>query len=410
MSALLDRFCRYVKVETTANEHTTDYPSSPGQWDLAKILKAELEELGLQDVSIDEHCIVMGTVPGNVDGAPTVCFCSHMDTSHEYSGTNVKPLVHENYDGNDIALPGDPNQIIKAADNPELVANKGKTIITSDGSTLLGADDKAGIAIIMTLAAELMAKPEIKHGPIRVLFTCDEEIGRGTDRLDLKKIAADVAYTLDGEGQGSLECETFSADMAIVTIVGKNIHPGYAKGRMLNSMRPVATFMSKMPADTLCPEVTDGREGFVHLYQFEGNTAQSTLRIILRSFETAELESHAALLRRIGQETEAAHPGCEVKIEIKQQYRNMIEGLNKEPRAKALAEAAFRKIGVEPTVASIRGGTDGSRLTEMGLPTPNLSAGMHNFHSPLEWACLEEMDTAVKMLVELVQLWGQEKK
>jgi len=410
MSALLDRFCRYVKVETTANEHTTDYPSSPGQWDLAKILKAELEELGLQDVSIDEHCIVMGTVPGNVDGAPTVCFCSHMDTSHEYSGTNVKPLVHENYDGKDIALPGDPNQIIKAADNPELVANKGKTIITSDGSTLLGADDKAGIAIIMTLAAELMAKPEIKHGPIRVLFTCDEEIGRGTDKLDLKKIAADVAYTLDGEGQGSLECETFSADMALVTIIGKNIHPGYAKGRMLNSMRPAATFMSKMPADTLCPEMTEGREGFVHLYQFDGNTAQTTLRIILRSFETEELESHAALLRRIGQETEAAHPGCEVKIEIKQQYRNMIEGLNKEPRAKALAEAAFRKIGVEPTVASIRGGTDGSRLTEMGLPTPNLSAGMHNFHSPLEWACLEEMETAVKMLVELVQLWGQEKK
>ncbi len=410
MSALLDRFCRYAQVATTANEHTTDYPSSPGQWDLAKMLKAELEELGLHDVSIDEHCIVMATVPGNVDGAPTVCFCSHMDTSHEYSGTNVKPIVHENYDGKDITLPGDPSQVIVAKDNPELVANKGKTIVTTDGTTLLGADDKAGIAIIMTLAAELMAKPEIKRGPIRVLFTCDEEIGRGTDKLDLKKIAADVAYTLDGEGQGSLECETFSADMAIVTILGKNIHPGYAKGRMLNSMRPAATFMSKMPADTLCPEMTEGREGFLHLYQFDGNTAESTLRIILRSFETAELESHAALLRRIAQETEAAHPGCEVKIEIKQQYRNMIEGLNKEPRAKALAEAAFRKIGVEPTIASIRGGTDGARLTEMGLPTPNLSAGMHNFHSPLEWACLEEMETAVRMLVELVQLWGKERR
>ncbi len=420
MSNLLDRFCRYVKVETTAKEGAEQYPSSPGQLDLSRMLADELRELRLDDVSMSEHGIVMATIPGNVGGAPTIAWLAHVDTSPEFTAKDVKPIVHKNYAGGDIELPGDKTRVIRTSETPELAHLKGKTLITTDGRTLLGADDKSGVAVIMTAAERLMdsvgvpparlkGDPKIKHGPIRIVFTCDEEIGHGTDKLDLKKIDATCAYTLDGEDQGNLECETFSADQAIVTITGKNIHPGFAKGRMINSIRLAAKFVARMPSHSLAPETTEGREPFLHPYVIEGGVPEVKIRIILRSFVTADLADQARLLERIADTIRAEHPGAKIDIEIKKQYRNMLEALEKEPRANKLAREAIRRAGLEPNLKSIRGGTDGSRLSEMGLPTPNLSVGMHNFHSPLEFACLEQMEKAVDVLVELAQLWGQEK-
>ncbi len=409
MSKLLDRFCRYVKVETTAKEGAEQYPSSPGQLDLSRMLADELRELKLDDVSMSEHGIVMATIPGNVGGAPTIAWLAHVDTSPEFTAKNVKPVIHKNYDGGDIVLPGDKTRVIRVSETPQLEKLKGRTLITTDGTTLLGADDKSGVAVIMTAAERLKGDSRIKHGPIRIVFTCDEEIGRGTDKLDLKKINATCAYTLDGEDEGNLECETFSADQAIVTITGKNIHPGFAKGRMINSIRLAAKFVARMPSHWLAPEMTEGREPFLHPYVIEGGVPEVKIRIILRSFETADLAVQAKLLETIADTLRAEHPGAKIDVEIKKQYRNMLEALQKEPRAAKLAQEAIRRAGLEPKLQSVRGGTDGSRLSEMGLPTPNLFVGMHNFHSPLEFACLEQMEKAVDVLVELAQLWGGEK-
>jgi len=409
MSDLLERFLRYVKVETTAVEVTDDYPSSKGQLELAAILADELHALELKDVTVDKFGIVMGTVPGNVEGAPTIAWVSHMDTSPEASGKNVKPVVHKNYDGKDITLPGDASKVIRVEESDDLPHLKGKTIITTDGTTLLGADDKSGIAVIMTAAAELMARPEIKHGPIRVVFTCDEEVGRGTDKVDLKKVDAKVAYTLDGESEGIIEGETFSADLATVTITGRNIHPGLATGKMINAIRLAGLFLSRMPWQRLSPETTRDRDGFLHPYVLEGSVEQASIRVLLRSFVTAELKQQAEILKSIAATIVAEHPKAKIDISVKEQYRNMAEFLVKEPRAMALAKQAVEKAGLTPRLHSIRGGTDGSRLSAMGLPTPNLSTGMHNFHSPLEFACLEQMESAVRVLVELAQLWGRER-
>ena len=409
MDTLLERFCRYVKVETTAVEQTNDYPSSKGQFDLGNLLVGELKALELADVAIDEWGIVTATIPGNVDGAPAIAWLAHMDTSPEASGKNVKPTVHKNYDGKDIVLSGDTSKVIRVADSDGLADLKGKTIITTDGTTLLGADDKAGVATIMTTAAHLMAHPDIKHGPIRIVFTCDEEVGRGADKLDTKKINATCAYTLDGEGAGCLEHETFSADLAVVTVNGVNIHPGLATGRMVNAIRLAGLFLSRMPWQRLAPETTRDRDGFMHPYVLEGGVDKASIRIILRSFDTAELSDQADLLRTIAESITAEHPKASIDVEVTKQYRNMAEALKKEPRAVDLAAKAITAAGITPKFESIRGGTDGSRLSEMGLPTPNLSTGMHNFHSPLEYACLEEMEAAVKVLIELAQLWGKEK-
>ncbi len=405
---LLDRFCRYVQVETTAVEDTDQYPSSPGQLELGKLLMEEMKAIGLQDVAGYEGGVVMGTVPGNVE-APTIAWIAHQDTSPEAPGKDVKPIVHENYDGNDIVLPGDPSKVIKVSEYPDRAALKGKTIITSDGTTLLGADDKAGIAAIMTAAEYLVSHPEIKHGPIRVVFTCDEEVGRGTDKVDIGKIDAVAAYTLDGEGEGGIENETFSADLATVTFIGFNIHPGFGYGKMINAIRMAGEFLARLPRDK-APETTRDREGFLHPYVLEGGVDKASVKILLRSFVTEELAEQAELLKKLAAEVEQSFPGGKVQVEVRKQYRNMIEHLEKEPRAVKLAEQAYRNLGIEPKFTSIRGGTDGSRLSEMGLPTPNISTGMHNFHSPLEFACLEQMQAAVDMLVELAKLWGQEKK
>jgi len=406
---LLERFCRYVKVETTAVEVTDDYPSSPGQLTLGKILVEELKALKLDDVGVDQYGIVMATIPANISGAPTIAWLAPFDTSPEYSGKDVKPVIHKNYDGKDIVLPGDKTKVIKVAETDGLAELKGKTIITTDGTTLLGADDKSGMSVIMTAAEQLMAQPDLEHGPIRIVFTCDEEVGRGCAKIEIKNIDAVCAYTLDGEAQGMLENETFSADLAVVKIQGRNIHPGLAKGKMINAIRLAGLFLSRLPTGRLAPEVTSGREPFVHPYVLEGGVDQASIRILLRSFDTADLEGQAKLIRDVAASVTEEYPKAKIDIEIKKQYRNMAEGLDKEPRAVELAAEAMRAAGIEPQFESIRGGTDGSRLTEMGLPTPNLSTGMHNFHSPLEFACLEQMHTAVKVLVELAQTWGRQK-
>lgn len=408
MDNLLNRFLRYVKIESTAVEESGQYPSSPGQLEMGRLLESELKALKLDNVHQDEHGLVWATIPGNVDGAPTICWLAHVDTSPEFTAKNVNAIVHRNYNGQDILLPGNAGRIIRVSESPQLAGMKGKTLITTDGTTLLGADDKAGVAVIMTAAAFLMARPEIKHGPIRILFTCDEEIGHGTDKIDLKKINALCAYTLDSESEGHIESETFSADLAVVTITGVNIHPGFAHGRMVNSLRLAAEFISRMPTKTLAPEVTKERQGFLHPYVIEGGVPEVRIRILLRSFVTAELAEQKKLLENIAAQVVAEHPKAKIAVDVKKQYRNMLEFLGKEPRAAKLAEQAVRNVGLAPKFESIRGGTDGSRLSEMGLPTPNLSVGMHNFHSPLEFACLEEMENAVKVLVELARLWGTE--
>jgi tripeptide aminopeptidase len=409
VDALLDRFLRYVKIETTAVEETGEYPSSPGQWTLARMLAEELKALGVQDVTVSEHAVVMGTVPGNVPGAPTTAWLAHMDTSPEYSARDVKPQILRNYNGQDIVLPGDPSKVIKVAETTGLAKLKGRTLITTDGTTLLGADDKAGISVIMNAVGELQQNKNLKHGPIRVVFTVDEEVGRGVDKVDIGKVNAVCAYTLDGEGEGGIENETFSADQAVVTITGVNIHPGLAHGRMVNALRLAGQFLTRLPWQRLAPETTCKRDGFLHPYIIEGGVPEVRIKILLRSFVTAELAEWARIVQAAADSVAVEHPRAKITVDVKKQYRNMIEHLAKEPRAVDLAAKAYRKLGVEPEFQSIRGGTDGSRLSEMGLPTPNISTGMHNFHSPLEFACLEQMESAVKVLVELAQMWGKEK-
>ena len=404
---LLDRFCRYVRIDTQANEASTSYPSTPGQLELGRLLAQELQAMGVRDAVQDEHGIVLATLPATqTKPCPVIALIAHVDTSPETSGLGVKPIVHCNYAGNDIVLPGDPTKVIRVADNPELKSLIGKTLVTTDGTTLLGADDKAGVAIIMQSAAYLMAHPEIAHGPIRICFTCDEEIGHGVDHLDLKKLGAHVGYTLDGGGTGEIDGETFSADLAVVTITGVNIHPAIAKGRMINAVRIAGAFIERMPWQALSPETTSDRQGFLHPYRIEGGVGSVTLRILLRDFDTPKLAEKAKLLRSIAELLAAEHPGAQIDVKVTPQYRNMAEGLVKEPRAVEFAEEAMKRVGLSPRRTVVRGGTDGSRLTELGLPTPNLSCGEHNLHSPLEWTCVEEMEIAVRVLVELAQIWG----
>jgi tripeptide aminopeptidase len=405
---LLERFCRYVKIDTQANEASMSYPSTPGQLELGKLLTQELQAMGVRDAAQDKHGIVLATLPATqAKPCPVIAWISHVDTSPETSGHGVKPIVHRNYDGKDIVLPGDPSKVLHVADNPEMSALIGKTLVTTDGTTLLGADDKAGIAVIMQAAAHLLAHPEIPHGPIRICFTCDEEIGRGVDHVDLKMLGAHVGYTLDGGGTAEIDGETFSADLAVVTITGVNIHPALAKGRMINAVRIAGAFLERMPWQALSPETTDERRGFLHPYRLEGGVAALTMRILLRDFETPKLADKANLLRSIANLLMAEHPAAKIDVQVTPQYRNMAEGLVKEPRAVDFAEEAMKRVGLEPRRTIVRGGTDGSRLTELGLPTPNLSCGEHNLHSPLEWTCLEEMETAVRVLVELARIWGE---
>lgn len=405
---LLERFLRYVRVDTTANDSTNRYPSSDGQLELGRMLVDELKQIGLQDVTHDEFGIVIATVPSNVDRpVPVVALNSHLDTSPETSGKHVNPQVIRTYAGGDIELPRS-NSSIRVEDDPALEKLIGCTLITTDGSTLLGGDDKAGLAIIMETVQFLMEHPEIPHGPIRILFTCDEEIGRGVDHVDVPGLDAAVCYTIDGPGGGQIDVETFSADLATITVEGINIHPAIGKDRMVNALKAAAALIDRLPKDTLSPETTSDRDGFLHPYTVTGGVAQVTMRILIRDFDTLRLAEHADQLRQIARQVCRDMPRAKIDVDITPQYRNLGDGLAKDPRGADFAEKAFQRLEIPCCRSIIRGGTDGSRLTELGLPTPNLSSGQHNPHSPFEWACLDEMVQAVQVAVELVQIWAEE--
>ena len=405
---LLERFLQYVKIDTMANDQTDQYPSSSGQIELGKLVASQLNEMGASNVNQDEFGIVMATIPGNTEDAPTIAFNAHLDTSPETSATGVNPQVIENYEGGDITLPGDLSKVITVDKCEELKDLVGKTLITSDGTTLLGGDDKAGMAIIMELANHLLENPDIPHGDVRVLFTCDEEIGRGTLHANVAKIDATVCYTFDGGGMDDVDIETFSADMATVTFGGINIHPAIAHDKMVNSLRAAGEFLAKLPRDA-SPERTKEREGFLHPYVVKGGVAETVIRIILRSFDTSQLDEYAKQLRELGDQVASEFPGSTFDIAITRQYRNLGDGLKQEPRAVEYAVEAHRRLGREPKLSIIRGGTDGSQFTEKGLPTPNLSSGQHNIHSPLEFACLDEMIAACEVGLELVNVWAEKK-
>jgi len=404
--SLLDRFLRYVRIDTQSDERATQYPSTPGQLELGRMLRDELLAMGYADARQTEFGIVHATIIGNVPGTPTVALNSHVDTSPEFSGKGVNPQVIPNYRGGDIVLPNDSSRVIRVRENPELNELVGQTIITTDGTTLLGGDDKAGVAVIMEVARILAANPGIPHGPVKVVFTCDEEIGRGVKHLDPGELNAHVGYTLDGSGTGEVEGETFSGDKATITITGVNIHPALAKGRMVNAVRLAGMFLERIPKRVLTPETTAGRLGFIHPYMIDGGVPKTTIHCLLRDFETEHLAEYAQLLRDIAEQIEIEYPEALIEVAVVQQYRNMREGMGKEPRAVPFALEAIKRAGLEPKEKIIRGGTDGTLLTAKGLPTPNLSCGEHNFHSPLEWVCLEEMEANVRTVIELLKVWA----
>ncbi len=412
---VLDRFLHYVTIDTQSSEESSTYPSTLKQLDLLRLLTEELKQLGLEEVSMDEWGYVMATLPGNIpkehpdfQDVPVIGLIAHVDTSPAVSGTNVKPQVVE-YRGGDIVQPGDPSIIIAEAENPELKQYIGSIIVTSDGTTLLGADDKAGVAIIMTAAQELMDHPELLHGDIRIGFTPDEEVGAGTKFFDINKFGAQVAYTVDGDVEGELNKETFSADSAIITAHGRNIHPGTAKGIMVNSIRAIADIIVRLPKH-IAPETTEGYEPYIHPHSLLGEEEKSTLKILLRDFRTAGLAELRKALEDIIGEVQPLHPKARLDLEIIESYRNMREGLEKDPRVLNFLWEAAKRAGLDPRWVPIRGGTDGSRLTAAGLPTPNIFTGGKNFHSKTEWVSLAGMETSVRTLLHLVQVWAEKSR
>ena len=408
---LEERFLRYVQVDTTSEEASPTVPSTANQLDLQRILLAELEAMGASDVHLTENGYVLATVPSTLPDRqiPTVAFLAHVDTVEAFSGTGVKPIVHRNYAGGEIVLPDDPAQVLSPETTPHLAEKIGHDLITASGATLLGADDKAGVAIIMALASHLLANPQIPHGDVRICFTPDEEIGRGVEHVELEEIAADVAYTLDGGALGEVTYESFSADKAVVRITGVSIHPGSSKDTMVNAIQLAARLLDFLPQYTRTPETTDGKNGFLHAYQIHGSSAEATIQFILRDFERDGLAAHGQLLESACQALQASDPRAKVECTITPQYRNMRYWLEDDMRPVDLALAAVRKTGLEPAITPIRGGTDGSRLTERGLPTPNLFAGMYNVHGPREWASLQDMAQATEVCLHLVGLWADPK-
>ena len=407
ISSVEDRFVRYAKIDTTADPTSTTFPSSLIQKNLAKVLVQELIELGIKDAHMDEWGYVYGTLANNTNNAslPTICFCSHMDTAPDCSGTNVKPIVHRNYDGNPITLPDDNSQVITTEKHPYLKQKVGDDIITASGLTLLGADDKAGIAIIMDLVQHLVANPEIKHPTIKILFTPDEEIGRGVDHLDMEKLNADYGYTLDGGVLGSIEDESFSADAVTVTINGITAHPGYAKGKMVSAMKVAAEFVDALPKDEWSPETTLDREGFIHPVAINGGMEQTVIEFIIRDHITSNLVKHENRLEEILNKTLSNHPKLDTSFVIKEQYRNMKEIIKDVPFVTDYAIEAMSNAGVKPLPTIIRGGTDGSRLSFMGLPCPNLFTGELAIHSRHEYVSIQDMEKATATLTELAQIW-----
>lgn len=405
-----DRFLKYVQIDTTADPVSPTFPSSEKQKDLARVLTQELKEIGLTEVEMDEWGYVYATIPSNSDNndIPTICFCSHMDTAPDCSGTNVKPILHSNYDGSPITLPDDPSQIITTEKHPYLIKKIGDDIITASGLTLLGADDKAGVAIIMDLAQQLINHPEIKHGKIRILFTPDEEVGRGVEHLDMEKLNANYGYTLDGGPLGDIEDETFSADAVKVTIHGVSAHPGYAKGKMVNAIKVASEFVNALPKDKWSPETTEHREGFVHPVSIEGGLEKATVSFIIRDHITEKLNEYENRLESLVKMIVEQY-NVQYDFEITEQYRNMKEVLQTVPFVTDYAMEAMEKAGIEPKLSIIRGGTDGSRLSFMGLPCPNIFTGEMAIHSRHEYVSVQDMEKAVRTLIELVQIWEKHK-
>lgn len=409
--SVVDRFLRYVRIDTQSREEQTTTPSTEKQWELAHMLAAELKQLGAQNVRVSEHCMVYARVPATIseaDDVPVIGFLAHVDTSPAVSGAGVNPIVHRDYGGGDIVLPKDRTQVITVAQHPVLGQMVGDDIITTDGTTLLGSDDKAGVAAIMTLVDTLIQNPEIPHGPIAVAFTADEEIGLGIEKFDVEAFGARFAYTVDGGTLGEISDETWSARTATVTFHGKSAHPGTAKGVMVNSMYAVGDFVSRMPREML-PETTEGRVGFVHPYIGSLDVEQSTIKVLIRDFDADGVEAKERLLRRLAEEAARAHPGTSVTVDVKDNYRNMREILRDHPQLVEHAMEAARRAGLEPFLYPIRGGTDGSKLTFRGLPCPNIFTGGHEFHSKTEFNSRRGLEKTTETLVHLVQLFVNER-
>ena len=406
----VDKFLKYVKYDTQSDEESTSFPSTEKQKKLSADLAKELKKMGLKDAAMDKWGYVMATLPATTKKkVPAIAFIAHVDTSPAVTGKNVKPVIHKKYKGGDIKLPKG-GWVIKVSENPDLKNMRGFDIITTDGTTLLGADNKAGVAEIMDAVNYFLSHPEVKHGPIKICFTPDEEVGRGTEKINLKKLGAKYAYTVDGSSRGEVESETFSADGVVIKFTGKNIHPGYAKNQMINSIKIASTFMESLPKKRLSPETTDKRQGYVHCTNINGLEETTTLKFIIRDFETPKLKEYEKLLEDLAKKAVAKFPGSKYEFKVTEQYRNMKEVLVKHPQVTKYAEQAMKNLGIKPIMHPIRGGTDGSRLSFMGLPTPNIFAGEQSFHSQLEWVAIQDMEMAVKVIVELAQIWERKSK
>ncbi len=408
-SSCVERFLRYVTFDTQSDENSETFPSTAKQLDLLRHLMEELRALGLADAAMDEHGYVMATIPSTTRkrDVPMVGFIAHVDTSPEMPGAGVKPIVHEKYDGRDLVLPDDPSAVIRLAENPALREQMGNDIITASGTTLLGADNKAGVAEIVGAAEFLMANPGIAHGPIRLAFTPDEEVGNGTKYFDVAGFGASAAYTLDGETLGEIEIETFSADSMTIAFQGFNTHPGYGKDRLVNAIKVAADFIGRLPKGRLSPETTAGYEGYVHPYVVQAAVDRTSVKFLIRDFATPGLKEKEAFLEALARETIADWPRASVEIKVEESYRNMKEVLDRYPEVIENAREAVRRAGLEPRMHPIRGGTDGSRLCFMGIPTPNLFAGEHNFHSRLEWVSVQDMHKAVEVIVHLSRIFEE---
>lgn len=403
-----DRFLRYVTIDTQSDPNSTTIPSTEKQKDLGRLLVKELLEIGISDAHLDEYGYVYATIPANTNKAdvPVICFCSHMDTAPDCSGTGVKPIIHKNYTGADLILPDDNTQVLKMSEHPDLKNQFGNDIITASGTTLLGADNKAGVAEIMDACYQLINHPEIKHGVVKILFTPDEEIGRGVDKADIAKIGAFACYTMDGESAGNMENETFSADGARLTINGVSSHPGFAKGKMESAIKIAGQIIAALP-DDLSPEHTDGMQGFVHPVDFGGHVETATIDFIIRDFEDENLPKHAEVIRKVADEVLKRFPNSSYTLETHEQYRNMKNVLAQNPQIVDYGMEAIRRAGLEARLCSIRGGTDGSRLSFMGLPTPNIFAGEHAFHGKQEWVSVQDMQKAVEVILNLCAVWEE---
>lgn len=403
-----DRFLKYVTIDTQSDPQSDTVPSTARQKDLSKILVEELKAMGIQDAALDDFGYVYASIPSNTDKqVPVICFCSHVDTSSDCSGKDVKPIVHQNYDCRDIVLPDDPDQVIRPGDHPYLKTKRGEDIITASGTTLLGADDKAGVAIIMDLAYYLTTHPDVKHGTIKILFTPDEEIGRGVDHVDLERLGADFGYTLDGGERGSYTDETFSANGVTIHFYGNSIHPGYAKDKLINAIKIAGTFLDLLPKDSFSPETTEDREGFVHPVHMEGGAEKASLSFIIRDFETSRLKLHESRLEQFAKQATGRYPGSRYEFESREQYRNMKEIVDLHPQIGEYVKIAMERSGVTFKKSSARGGTDGSRLSFMGIPFPDIFTGEMAFHGKQEYVSIQDMQKSVETLIHLVQVWEE---